>query len=827
MIGNVIRQTVLVLVSLAVAAGCWADTWLVLEDFEGCSRVWPGTTLVNEPAHGSGSALRWEVAAAPTFDIPQPLTDWSHFDELRFWAYLPKPTDFRVSVLFITEGGYFLTDWNLDWQGWKEHRLRLADCRPVHKPVGWHAIRSIGLRAQGYGQGPVPEGLTVVFDDLALHSPESFPETTVDQWLARDRKEQVARLKATGNPYYQSIYASLAGTPPEPDLPDPDAITTSWVFSGLAKRALACAWAASFDESPLRGNDALVAHAVGLIDFCLDQQKDGSWFYSRKWISTADPNSDRFALGPLMDAVYWLRRLPGMDEHWRRWELPLRSLVDFQYQNWGHYKEQNRTDNIAWGSSAYHYPNQDVFHLIEMALAYKFWGDEKYHADVAATLDGLQAHLLPNGGFHYIGPETEIPVYHDLNIVWLARYYSLTGDARAREILEATRPYYPSVYSLEGRPEYYTDCWWKHYWTDGQATGPEIIAGLTGDRHNKWLANRLLERTGAGDTYFAIYAGMFCRNDLAEEPLPDDWITHDEGIGGPRGRFGDWYFAAVPGGGARDTFVGAMICGGKGLDPLQGALLAATLEVGQPPDAQGRNRDLFVSGPDDLTDSVILGDMAALGARYTLRPPYINSVPDRQVPSTPWRGTQVWLLTKHGLVGLLEVEATEEQTVSSLKAEVRLGPKRIIEELASGSYLAGAILARILATNFAEVTTGQARPPYAQSESQHEAIILRTAGREFTARPGDPKYYAVLVAPTDTAVIGDFERLGVEGLWAFQVRIQGQPVLVAFNPGEKPIQLQLPWSQPMPSQPQPRQDGETAFLYLAPGAVAIATAPAS
>jgi hypothetical protein len=233
-----------------------------------------------------------------------------------------------------------------------------------------------------------------------------------------------------------------------------------------------------------------------------------------------------------------------------------------------------------------------------------------------------------------------------------------------------------------------------------------------------------------------------------------------------------------------------MICDPAGAEPLKGALLAATLEVGQPHDGRGRSRDLYISGSDDITDSVIVGDMAALGTRYTIRRPYINSVAGRDVPPTPWQGTQVWLLTKHGLVGLLEVEATEELTVPHLGAEVRLGPGTPIEQTANGSYCVGPLVTRILDTNFSEMTVGKARPPYAQSESKHEAILLRTGGDEHTARPGEPLYCAVLAAPQDAAKIKGFRRLDTKGLWAFQVTIDGKPVVVSFNPADKALRLE-------------------------------------
>ena len=185
--------------------------------------------------------------------------------------------------------------------------------------------------------------------------------------------------------------------------------------------------------------------------------------------------------------------------------------------------------------------------------------------------------------------------------------------------------------------------------------------------------------------------------------------------------------------------------------------------------------------------------MAALGARYTIHRPYINSVEGRDVPPTPWQGTQVWLLTKHGLVGLLEVEATEVLTVAHLGAEVRLGPGLPVEQTENGSYRVGRLAIRILDTNFDEVTAGPARPPYAQSESKHEAILLRTAGDDCTAVPGEPVYCVVLAAPEDAAEIRDFKRLDANGLWAFQVSIEGRSVVVSFNPVNKVVRMERSW----------------------------------
>jgi len=812
-----------VIVICAQALGlAWAEGLLVLDDAEGKVGPWRGTEIVSGPVHGGEGALKWEVAKQPTLDSPRFLGDWTAFDELRFWAYLDKACDYNIPLVFPAEGGYYIIDWKLDWSGWKEQRIKLADCRKAYEPTGWDRITSLGFRAQGYGQGPVPEGLTIVFDDFALHAPGELPETSLEAWLARERRERVAKLKAQGNPYYLSVLESLKNVKAEPGLPQE--ITSSWQFSGLACQALSAAWAAGWDESPRRGDATLIAHASALIDFCLSKQVDGSWFYSQKWES-GDPNSDRFALGPLMDAIWWLRKLPEGEAKWAEWvkwaewEAPLRELVDFQYENWG------KRANQAWGQSATRYPNQDVFHLYEMALAYRWWHDAKYQGSVGETLAGLEAHLLPEGGLNYIGPETEIPCYHDLNVLWIARYYELTQDARAKSLLERTAPYYPSACSNEGRPEYYTDCWWKHYWADGAACGPEIVAGLTGDGRNKWLADRLLERLGPGADYKAIYAGMFYRADVKPEPLADDYVRLDRNIGGPRGRYGNWYFAGTVGGGARDTFVGAMICRPDRPEPLDSALLAANIEVGLGGGGARDRTHLYISGPDDVTSVAIGKDMAALGARYSPRKPYINSVPNPDVPRTPWQATQVWLLSREGLVGLVELEATEEQTVPYLGGEIRLGPEQRAKATDDPrAFVCGDLGVRLLESDFSTVTVQPARPGYAQSSTRHSAVVLRTAGESFTARPGEPVRYAAVVAPTSAAAATDFHRLDAPGLWGFTVELGGRRFAVAFNPSDRPQTLRLDW----PSAAATAQAGEAgpARLEARNGALDLRLRPA-
>lgn len=764
-----------------------AETLLVLEDFEGSTRPWRGGQLVQKPVRGGKGALKWEVAKRHSLDSLSFLVDLTDFDELRFWAYSEKNWGFKIPLVFPSDGGYYIVDWTVDWQGWREHRIKLADCKAAYRPAGWHHIRSIGFRAQGYGQGPVPKGLTIVFDDFALHSPKDLPHTSMEERMVEKRRQHAKELKARGNPYYAAVLESLKNAAAKPALADD--FDSCWQFRTLAEKALNAAWAAGFGDSPRKGDKTLVSNASAIIDFCLKRQKEGSWFYSRKW-RAGDPNCDRFTLGPLMDAIWWLRRLPNMQGAWKRWEAPLKEAVDFQYVHWGSYKERGFRNNVAWGASACVYPNQDVFHLFEMLLAHRWWGDKKYRESAEKALAGLQAQLLPDGGWRYIGPETECPVYHNLVLVWLARCLDLTADERIRDMILKTRNYYPLTYSNEGFPESYTDCWWKHYWSGGSPSGPEIVAGLTGDPQHKWLANRLLERVGPRGNYGTIYAGMYYRDSIEEKPLPDNWLKLDRNIGGPRGRFGKWYFAGVTGGGARDTFVGAMISDPKTLRPLNGALLAANIEVALNGNGRRRQTRLYLSGPDDITAVKIHGDTAALGVRYTLRKPYINSQFHPDVPATPWQATQVWLFTRHALVGLVEIAANKEKsTVSHIQGQLRFGPDLPLTRDDEGVFHCGALALRLLGHTFATVHSGRAQPGYARQSTSHSAVTLRTAGAQFAAKPGQPLWYAAAIAPEWAPEVSAFQRSHDQDKHGFSVEIAGRVLSVAFMPSKRSISI--------------------------------------
>ena len=476
-----------------------------------------------------------------------------------------------------------------------------------------------------------------------------------------------------------------------------------------------------------------------------------------------------------------------MEKNWQRWKAPLKEAVDFQYHYWATYAENKITTNKGWGSSAYRYPNQDVYNLIEMEFANRWYGGQGYRDSVEKTIAGLQAHLLPDGGWHYIGPETECPVYHQLNLVWLAHYLKLTGDKRVRKMIADSVKYYPLVMTTDGFPESYSDCWWKHNWGNGSSIGPDIVAGITGDGENKWLANRLMEQGRLGSRIWAIAGGLFYRDDVAEKPLPDNWVVLDRNIGGPRGRFGDFYWAGTVGGGARDTFGGCMLSGPEGSGGLNGALVAANMQILTGNSGNGRKDRIYVSGPDDRTAVFAGKRVGALGARYTARAPYINSVPDRKVDPTPWQVTQVWLFAPKGVACLVQVEVAQAQQCYGVQGQLRMGPRRPVVKMGDDAYLCGELAVRLLGHNFPDVTTVTGLRNYRGKTTAQTGIRPTTkTGEAMTVKPGEPLWYAASFGPMGTK-IGGFERVVEGGKYVLRVKVDGKPYEVLFDPDAQTI----------------------------------------
>ncbi|MCX6906879.1 MAG: hypothetical protein NTY01_02425, partial [Verrucomicrobia bacterium] len=359
-----------------------------------------------------------------------------------------------------------------------------------------------------------------------------------------------------------------------------------WQFAGFGGRSYIMTWAACHSASPLRGDPALIAQAMRWMQGVFQNHRGGDLNVGRtggKGNPGQDPNINRFCYVPTFEAYLLLRETwPDLIPPSKRkeWEASARAVTEFQLKTYGQKVDRH---GAGW------YPNMDVHYLLLMELASRVLGEPRWHAEAERFLKLIANSLYPDGAFTYLGRQNECFVYHEINVTHLARYWQLTGSRVARDLVLASAPYYPNNVEPGGVPEYYTDCFWKHYWGGASPIGPDIVASMLHTfrpkavelaAQNRRVANVEL-KWAKPSHYYAIYAATLWR-DFPEAPPRDGYILYDRDVQGPRGRFGHWSFAGTTrdhgkGAQGKDTFVGAMLTSKeKRQFPLDAALQVVT-----------------------------------------------------------------------------------------------------------------------------------------------------------------------------------------------------------------------------------------------------------
>jgi len=129
--------------------------------------------------------------------------------------------------------------------------------------------------------------------------------------------------------------------------------------------------------------------------------------------------------------------------------------------------------------------------------------------------------------------------------------------------------------------------------------------------------------------------------------------------------------------------------------------------------------------------------------------------------------------------------------VPYIQGELRLGPDLPLTRDDGGVFHCGALTVRLLGHSFATVAHGPARPGYARQSTAHSAVTLRTAGAEFTAKPGERLWYAAAIAPAGAPEVGAFvPEQGQQGR-GFSVEIGGKVVRVMFAPSKRSVRIRM------------------------------------
>ena len=582
------------------------------------------------------------------------------------------------------------------------------------------------------------------------------------------------------------------------------AFPRAWTMRRMAYQLHAAAWCLTTPDCPLRHDTTLLHSALSRLDLIAHQHTRGDFNIDRLADRGYDGNINRFCLAPALDAWWRLRRaypdlLPPAKQ--RDIQRGLHRLVEFQVNNYGKRRLAASDDHAGVKP----YPNMDAHYLLIVTLAERLLPDDpswratlRRHRDAFLAL--MERAVYPDGGFAYAGRQNECIAYHHLNVAYLARYWQLTGDHRAKDLLRRTLPYYPLSIEPAGIAESYTDAAWKHYWNPPEASGPGVLTGLFRDGRHKWIAQACGRRFGYGDDHAAAIAADCWRSSAPIAPIapPDNYVRHDRNIQGPRGRFGRWSFAINgrdygPGEMGKDTFLGCMVAEPDVSEaPLGGALQLVGVGVRTP----GTASDIAWHAADERLSTRISRRRATLGVTYRLSHFATAGKPGEPMP---WRGVQQWWLDEQRAVGLVEIQpdddahCVEKRPNQSTDSEycfgrICLGMYSELQRLGPSRFRYGDLLITLHAHNFARIETSPADPwPDCPPE--------RARGRQILLRDGEPpagsscprrRFFLVEVRPIDAPALDDAWVSVVGPLRAVTIVEPQRRHLLLHNPTDRP-----------------------------------------
>ena len=618
------------------------------------------------------------------------------------------------------------------------------------------------------------------------------------------------RFRAADNPYYKKVVAAAEGMSRKETVwakgrKGYQSIPNAWTFAGLGNYSFDLVWSLTAPRSPLRHKALTLANALSHFDVIAHQHTDGDFNIDRTAIYGSDSNINRFCLAPALDAWWHLREaypdlLPPAKQ--ADLEAGLKRLADYQVTDYG-LARLEKAPHVKFPA----YPNMDVHHILIMEFAHRLWGDPQYAKERDAFVKILATAVYPQGAFTYINTQNECFVYHQLNVVYSARYWQLTKNSTTLAMLRRTCDYYPYNVEPSGMPEYYTDCCWKHYWGGGHAAGPDVIASLFDEPRNKQVAETCASIWGHDHGYTGGIAAEFWKP-MAAAPLPDNYVMHDRNIDGPRGRYGAWSFAGNGrchgvGYQGKDTFVGAMLTDPQRRPlPLDAALQIVTAEVRLNLTERHWWGGRCESALEKLS-AAVGPDFGSLAVRYTVSKPNWHHRDDDLLP---WEGTQSWYLSKTRLVGQVALEAAADESRAAVYGRVRLGLSREIESDGPNAWRYGQLRVKIHAHNYGPIVTRPSETFYQDLPEKFRSTEITlidprsaAAGQKGNVRfpKGTRYWFLVEVYPASSAPAADVQRAEDGPLSGFRFAEADRSVTLWHNPTPKAVACRLPAAKPV------------------------------
>jgi hypothetical protein len=426
--------------------------------------------------------------------------------------------------------------------------------------------------------------------------------------------------------------------------------------------------------------------------------------------------------------------------------------------------------------------------------------------------------MFADGAVGYHDSQNEAGGYQNTVAEYVTRYYEMTGDADAGEILRRMEWYGP----INGRiHSWWTSPAWKLAWNDIDSSdhGGESIAG-----RNPYVRAELdsaMNVAATSTNWVGVQrSAVWYRPGTVALPRPD-YTVYDRNILGPRAWYGQWNYAATlrriddvdPG---LHTIMGAQVADASPFR-VNACLMGAFPRLRVSPDSGTDTDGTFAETRHAWLATGLSGaavvrrDFSTLAASHQLET-YASS---SKGAVNPWTARQLWLGLPDRVVGLLTLAPDTDTTAYEVQGALRIGfggtaysaIKTLAPSGTSGNtWTYGDLLVRLHGHDYAAVTTDIYA--FRRAEAPITEITLRdqTDGKtNVTARayPAGTRRFFIAEVRQKSAV-GDLTAAEVaapDGLLAFEIDhpTAGRRFRLVYNPSTAAVAYTptLAWTGPV------------------------------
>lgn len=444
-----------------------------------------------------------------------------------------------------------------------------------------------------------------------------------------------------------------------------------------------------------------------------------------------------------------------------------------------------------------YYANRDLG-FANILLNAGLYLNNKPALDYAKKLvEAQKNNQYPDGAFAYIGTQNESATYHGTDISFLSRYYVVTRDETAKNLLKNSK----NCPLLENEPSGLADFWtapsWKHTWNGGNYWTMESVAYFNNDPYLRKFLDNQLQKNGLKDID-AINIPFYKK--LAAKDLPNNYTVIDRNIDGVRARYNDYSMAA--------TLRKITTATEPGLPTLVGAMTKETVNNKEQIDSIlmfARPKILTVNPKnkkaewamltDSLKSDILLGkNYSVFGATHKLHT-FGSSTKGRV---TDFIGNQLYLSVQDHLIGVMQVQAASPQLAQALATEFRLGyggfavkqPKEL-QKISDKQYRYGNLIVNILDTNFPEFEIQQNKVRNDNNGALAHDFVFSTPvsneNKEFTP---DEQYYLVYeIYPVSSTQKVTIEKINCKNQLSFEAKTDKCFYEISYNSKSNKINL--------------------------------------